>query len=218
VGYVHQDIKPGNILIDEHGRAILADFGIGHSFMSASMVVGPPAYQALDDGYCDDDSVDAVPQKEDLWALGVTFFQLLFQRLLFVGESLFEIVNVIQSEGLKIPEGIDQEIAEVLTELLTLDRARRWAIDELLAHPVIAGAAGRAKDLPPVPSPSLRDSEVCETEATVCADTLPLSDAVGSIRRRSSFCATAAKCSTGLTRTKSAPLDEMGLRTGKVCP
>jgi serine/threonine protein kinase len=51
-GFVHQDVKPLNILLDRTGRAILADFSIGHSFGSSSMVVGSPAYQApeaLDD-------------------------------------------------------------------------------------------------------------------------------------------------------------------------
>ena len=30
-GFVHRDIKPGNILIDQHGRALLTDFGIARS-------------------------------------------------------------------------------------------------------------------------------------------------------------------------------------------
>jgi serine/threonine protein kinase len=46
-GFVHQDIKPHNILLHADGRAVLGDLGIGHSFQSAGMVVGSPAFQAL---------------------------------------------------------------------------------------------------------------------------------------------------------------------------
>jgi serine/threonine-protein kinase len=36
-GYVHRDIKPGNILVDEHGRARVVDFGIAKGLADADL-------------------------------------------------------------------------------------------------------------------------------------------------------------------------------------
>jgi serine/threonine protein kinase len=76
-GYVHQDVKPGNIHVDHRGRVMLADFGIGHTLLSADLAVGTPGYQApevLDDSYGDESHVVLSPPKEDVWALGVTLY------------------------------------------------------------------------------------------------------------------------------------------------
>jgi serine/threonine protein kinase len=149
------------------------------------MVVGSPAYQApeaLDDSYADDDESDSSsegPQKEDIWALGVTLYQLLFLELPFVGSNLYEVVNDIRERPLQIPENCDPAIAEILRRMLTVDPRQRIGVDELLQNDLIALAPESASGLPPLPPPQLKDGEIIELEARVCGDgysfaTLPL--------------------------------------------
>jgi serine/threonine protein kinase len=60
-GYIYQDVKPFNILLNSTGRAVLGDFGVGHSFHSIGMAVGTPAYQAPE-------AFDASSASEEEWA------------------------------------------------------------------------------------------------------------------------------------------------------
>lgn len=177
-GFVHQDIKPWNILLGNDGRAILADFGIGHSFQSAAMVVGSPAFQApeaLDESYYSEDgeefcpSSDEAPQKEDIWALGVTLYQLLFLRLPFLGNNLYEIVSFIKHTSLQIPPDTDEAIASLLRQMLSVDPNERISVRALLENPLVANAPDLAAipDVPVCPAP-IDGSRVVGFTAKVC--------------------------------------------------
>jgi serine/threonine-protein kinase 11 len=160
------------------------------------MVVGSPAYQApeaLNDSYSSDDEEDSsdssteCPQKEDVWSLGVTLYQLLFSQFPFEGENLYEIVASIKRDGLSFPEDCDPEIESLLRKMLTVDPAERIGVEELLQHPLIATASDLVESLPEVPVTNLLDGETVEIEANVCGDDLSFARMSLPSKRRFSF-------------------------------
>ncbi|OHS94907.1 Serine/threonine-protein kinase stk11 [Tritrichomonas foetus] len=135
-GIVHQDIKPSNILLCSDGNVYLSDFGVGHSFQSAAMVVGSPGYQApeaLCDFDLDPDTLN--PAKEDVWSLGVTLYQVLFNDLPFKGENVYEIVQNVTHNPLIIPEGTDEEIADLLHGMLNVMPGGRMDVEDVMRSP-----------------------------------------------------------------------------------
>ncbi len=82
-GVLHGDIKPGNILVDrEAGHLTLLDFGISRSVGGGSegLVAGSPPYMAPE--LITGGGVDA---RADLYALGVTLYQLVTGAVPFRG-------------------------------------------------------------------------------------------------------------------------------------
>jgi serine/threonine-protein kinase len=80
-GIVHRDIKPGNILIEQHTkRPLITDFGIakivGSNSASGALVHGTPLYMAPEQVIGPNSDGRA-----DICALGVMLFQMLVPRL-----------------------------------------------------------------------------------------------------------------------------------------
>lgn len=78
IGVVHRDIKPHNVLIDEHGNARLADFGIAHSSTDHTLtrtgaLMGTWAYMAPEQRH----SAKATDARSDLYAVGAMLLALL---------------------------------------------------------------------------------------------------------------------------------------------
>jgi len=73
-GYVHCDLKPGNVMIDNSGRIFITDFGISRMTESATATMvgyGTPAYMAPEQIR----GQDPTPQT-DIYALGIILYEL----------------------------------------------------------------------------------------------------------------------------------------------
>ena len=95
---IHRDIKPGNIMYDAvAGAATITDFGIARlidvSRTRTGIVLGTPSFMAPEqlEG-------KNVNRHTDLFALGVTLYELLTGRLPFLGASMTNLMFVIANE------------------------------------------------------------------------------------------------------------------------
>jgi serine/threonine-protein kinase len=98
-GYLHGDIKPQNIMIEDLGerqRACVADFGISRTFQelrkreqNKDTVVGTPAFVAPE---VIKSITDKINGRADLYSLGVMMFQLLTGRLPFRAENALKTI------------------------------------------------------------------------------------------------------------------------------
>ena len=79
-GFVHRDIKPGNILLDQHGRALLTDFGIARS-PDDGAESGVISFGTL--AYMSPEQVEgqAVDHRADIYSLGVVLYEVLTGQL-----------------------------------------------------------------------------------------------------------------------------------------
>jgi serine/threonine protein kinase len=128
-GVVHRDIKPANILINEEGRAKIADFGIAQlniaSFSLPGQVMGTPAYMAPEQL-----SGQGVDGRSDIFSLGVLMYAMVTGHSAFHGNSAtticFKVVNrdpvPASAFDLRLPRGVDAIIARAMAK----DPANRY--------------------------------------------------------------------------------------------
>ncbi|MGO9917929.1 MAG: protein kinase domain-containing protein [Isosphaeraceae bacterium] len=125
-GYVHRDVKPGNILFDAEGHAFLSDFGVAKVLASspetkstqtamtgAGMVLGTPEYMApeLIMGEPFDGRVDQ-------YALAVTVYEILCGRRPFESDAKTKLLVLHTSKAPArltrwcpaLPEGLSQAV------------------------------------------------------------------------------------------------------------
>jgi eukaryotic-like serine/threonine-protein kinase len=117
-GVIHRDIKPHNVLIDEHGVAKLADFGIARaldatpvtqtgSFLGTALYSSPEQLQG-----------EEVTPKSDVYSLGVTLYEAAVGHAPFVGTPI-EVASQHINKEPDEPRGLGARLSG-MTEALIL--------------------------------------------------------------------------------------------------
>lgn len=87
LGMVHRDVKPQNILVSPAGEVKITDFGIAKSSLSTALTETGVTFGTAD--YLSPEQAQglAATPRSDIYALGVTLYEMLTGRLPFTGEN-----------------------------------------------------------------------------------------------------------------------------------
>ena len=132
-GVVHRDMKPENVMVDEHDNIKLIDFGIAGNagsrrltFAKFSPTMGTPDY--ISPEQVKGQRGDA---RSDLYSLGVMFYEMLTGKVPFSGSNPFLIMNDRLLNDPVPPRELNPELSpqlqEVLYRALERDPRHRYA-------------------------------------------------------------------------------------------
>ncbi|MFC1559145.1 protein kinase [Gemmatimonadota bacterium] len=129
-GILHRDIKSANIMVNEHGRVKVMDFGLAHLEGKSQLTRTGTTMGTL--AYSSPELVSGRPVNEssEIFSLGVVFYELLTGQLPFTGSSEAETVLAIisgeQSAVTQFRGDVSDQLEAVVARMLEKDTALRY--------------------------------------------------------------------------------------------
>ncbi len=151
-GYVHRDIKPGNVLFSHHGHVVLTDFGIAKAADASTdltqvkrvvgeremtregSIVGTPSYMSPEQA-----RAQSVDGRADIYSLGIMLHEMLTRQVPYQSPDHFAVAIMHINEPLPTLPEEHSVFQPVLEKLLAKEKDDRYqtgaelieALDEL---------------------------------------------------------------------------------------
>ncbi len=127
-GMVHRDVKPGNVMFHENGRAVLVDFAIARPFAEMGLmtqqgfVTGTPLYMSPEQF-----QRKSLSARSDLYSLGVMFYQMLVGSPPFDGADPIELRDAHLRDPVRpLPPHLSR-FQPIIDKLLAKEPDQRYA-------------------------------------------------------------------------------------------
>ncbi len=160
-GVVHRDVKPANIMVTPSGVVKLMDFGIAHIKADRRLTQTGTAVGSL--YYMSPEQIQGgePDPRSDLYALGITLYEMVTGRRPFQGDSDFSIMAAhmqnVPVAPIEIVPNVPTDLSEIILMAIAREPAARFQSADAfhaalrnLAMPGAAPAESVAK-MPPVP-------------------------------------------------------------------
>ncbi|MBW4567860.1 MAG: AAA family ATPase [Tolypothrix carrinoi HA7290-LM1] len=119
---IHKDIKPKNILINSHQQVKIIDFSIASRLSKENPLLSPPSLLEGSLHYLSPEQTGrmnrAIDYRSDLYALGVTFYELLTLRLPFQSDDPLELIHAHIAKQPIPPHQVRQDIPVVISNII----------------------------------------------------------------------------------------------------
>jgi len=170
-GTLHRDIKPGNVMIRQDGRVVLADFGIakilgGTNLTGSGAVVGTVHYMAPEvvQGGHDPD------RRIDVYAIGVMLFEMVGGQMPFDADSAISIMMKHMSEPIPDLRELAPDVPDALVAVIERAMAKnpddRYQTAADMAQALRKAAASKDVAIPKTEMLSTTPATTIEPELT----------------------------------------------------
>jgi len=138
-GVIHRDVKPSNVLVDDHRDCYLTDFGLARIMESSVQLtasgvgIGTPAYMSPEQG----EGRKADP-RSDIYSLGVMLYEMATGQVPYEAETPMAVILKHITAPLPLPRSVKPDVPEqverVILKTMAKDPNHRFqTIEEMLS-------------------------------------------------------------------------------------